>query len=350
MDAFFASVEERDKPYLKGLPIIVGSDPKEGRGRGVVSTANYKARELGIHSALPITKAWEYCEISRKKGGLRCAFVTSGSPRYREASKKVFSLLRTLVPTIAQTSIDEAYLDLSSCKSYVKAEKLARNLKKQVKKEIGLTCSIGIGPNKMIAKIASDYDKPNGLTAISSEEVEAFLAPLSVRAIPGVGKKAGNTFTRLGIKTIRDLQKYSWEDLEKNFGTQGFSIWERAHGIDERSVIAEKPERKSIGKHYTFDVDTNDMEEVLHIIRKQIQTVLKEMKKQRFKGFRTVVLTVRFSDFITRTRSLTVDEPISTARDFELKVTKLLFPFFEKKENPTGKAIRLIGVRAEKLV
>ncbi|QSH39389.1 DNA polymerase IV [Candidatus Kaiserbacteria bacterium] len=350
MDAFFASVEERDKPYLKGLPVIVGSDPKEGRGRGVVSTANYQARELGIHSALPITKAWEYCEVSRKSGGPRCAFVTSGFSRYKEASRDVFDNVRTFVRTLSQTSIDEAYLDLSFCESFAKAEKLAEKIRKEVKKKTGLTCSIGIGPNKMVAKIASDYDKPDGLTTVTPDEVDAFLAPLSVRVIPGVGKKAESTFARLGIKTVKDLQEYSWEDLQQKFGKQGFSIWERVRGVDERRVVTEKPKRKSIGKHYTFNTDANDMSEILDVLRQQIKVILKEVKKQGFTEFRTVVLTVRFSDFVTRTRSLTSDKPIHTARDFELKATKLVFPFFEKSENPTGKAIRLIGVRVEKLV
>ena len=153
MDAFFASVEERDKPYLKGLPVIIGSDPQEGKGRGVVSTANYCARKLGIHSALPISKAWELCELSRKEGGDRCVFITAGIGRYSDASSEVFKEIRKLVPIIAQTSIDEAYLDLSFCGSFKKAETLVRRMKKTIQTKNNLTCSVGVGPNKMIAKI-----------------------------------------------------------------------------------------------------------------------------------------------------------------------------------------------------
>ncbi|MAJ97234.1 MAG: DNA polymerase IV [Parcubacteria group bacterium] len=350
MDAFFASVEERDKPYLKGLPVIVGADPENGNGRGVVSTANYEARKLGIHSALPITKAWEYCEASRSSGGLRCVFIPSGFSRYKIASCDVFAHVRTFVRTLSQTSIDEAYLDLGFCGSFVKAEKLAAKIMREVKKKTSLTCSIGIGPNKMIAKIASNYNKPAGLTIVTPERMGAFLAPLSIRAIPGIGKKTENAFVRLGIKTVKDLQECSWEDLQQQFGKREFSIWERVCGVDERTVEAQKAKRKSIGKNHTFNTDTRDINEVLDIIKQQIEVILREMKKQGFNEFRTVVLTVRFSDFMTRTRTLTLDTPIHTAIDFELKATKLVFPFFEKAENPTGKAIRLIGVRAEKLL
>ncbi len=349
MDAFFASVEERDKPYLKGLPVIVGSDPQEGKGRGVVSTANYQARKLGIHSALPIQQAWKFCEASRKEGGPRCVFITSGFARYGKASHEVFKIVDSLVPRMVQTSVDEAYLDLSFCKTFKKAEIFARNLKKKIKKVTGLTCSIGIGENKMIAKICSDFEKPDGLTIVVSKDTEKFLKPLSIRAIPGVGKVSEETFKKLGVKTIGDAQRYSWEEFQNKFGKHGFSMWEKVRGIDERPVEPEKTKRKSIGKHHTFATDTHDMKEVVDVIRGQIKVILSEVKGQGFKEFRTVVLTVRFEDFVTRTRSLTLAQPIRTAKDLELKAIKLLLPFFEKKENPKDKAIRLIGVRVEKL-
>jgi len=349
MDAFFASVEERDKPYLKGLPVVVGSDPKEGTGRGVVSTANYQARKLGIGSALPIQKAWELCEISRRAGGPRCAFVTSGFARYGKASREVFKVVASLVPVIAQTSVDEAYLDLSFCGNFQKAEALAKKIKKEVKRQTGLTCSIGIGGSKMIAKICSDFEKPDGLTLVLPENTEKFLQPLPIRAIPGVGKVSEQTFKKMGVKTIKDVQEFSWEELQGKFGKHGFSWWEKARGIDEREVVPEKAKNKSIGKHYTFAVDTKDMKEVLAVLSKQIQIIVSEVKKQGFKEFRTVVLTVRFEDFVTRTRSLTLEESVHTAKELELKATKLLFPFFETKENPKNKAIRLVGVRVEKL-
>lgn len=349
MDAFFASVEERDKPYLKGLPVIVGSDPQEGKGRGVVSTANYQARALGIGSALPISTAWKLCEESRVQGGPRCVFITSGFERYSAASEDVFCVVRRHVTILAQTSIDEAYLDLSFCGSYQKAQELAVVLKAEVKRHTGLTCSIGIGPNKMIAKIASDHEKPDGLTVVPPDKVADFLEPLPIRALPGIGNVSAQTFTHRGIKTIRDAQKYSWEELAKLFGQSGFSLWERIRGIDERPVSSEKAASKSIGKNHTFSTDTHDIKEVTTVAHRQVQHIIEGMHTQGFRNFRTVVLTIRFSNFITHTRSLTLDAPIRTQKDLELKVLKLLLPFFEKTENPNGLAVRLVGVRVEKL-
>lgn len=350
MDAFFASVEERDKPYLKGYPVIVGADPKEGTGRGVVSTANYKARELGIGSALPIQKAWKLCEVHRAKGGKRCVFVTSGFSKYGVASKEVFSVVNALVAVVSQVSVDEAYLEFSQEGTFEKAKEKAQIIKRQVKKKTGLTCSIGIGPNKMIAKIASDYEKPNGLTVITPEEVEDFLRPLSIRAIPGIGVKAQEKLNRLGIQTIADAQEYPWEFFESSFGKHGFSMWERFRGIDSRPVTNEESVRKSIGKHHTFNIDTVRRKEVQDVLKEQCADVYKELKHKKYTEFKTVVLTVRFSDFKTTTRSLTRAEPMTTLRDLELKATKLMLPFFDRSENPEGKAIRLVGIRVEKLV
>jgi nucleotidyltransferase/DNA polymerase involved in DNA repair len=349
MDAFFASVEERDKPYLKGLPVIVGADPQAGRGRGVVATANYTARELGIGSALPIRAAWELCEAYRKIGGVRCVFITSGFHRYASASREVFAIVREYVPVVMQTSVDEAYLDLGFCKTFARAEVLAKKLRKEIKKRTKLTSSIGISNSRMVAKIASDYGKPNGLTVVLPRHVETFLRPLHIRNIPGIGVRGGHIFARLGVKTIGDAQKYSWEEMQKQFGKHGFLIWERVRGIDKREMETRKVTRKSIGKHHTFGEDTRDMKKAVETIQQHIKVILKEVTAQGFKEFRTVVLTVRFDDFVTVTRSLTLDEPISSARQLELKVIKLLLPFFERTENPKNKALRLIGVRVEKL-
>ena len=350
MDAFFASVEERDKPYLKGLPVIVGADPQEGRGRGVVSTANYVARELGIHSALPIQKAWQLCEEARKRGDARCVFITSGFSRYGGASREVFALVREHVPTISQTSVDEAYLDLSFCKTFKSARLLAECIQKGIRKKLQLSCSIGIGNSKMVAKIASDVDKPKGITVVYPRSTEVFLRALSVRALPGVGVKAYAALSRRGITTVADIQKLSWEELYAQFGKHGLSMWERARGIDEREVSAKKPKRKSIGKHHTFASDTKNMEEVVTVMDDQAKTICREVKRQGFSSFTTVVVTVRFADFSTTTRSLTADAPMHSLKDLKLKALKLVMPFFESTENPSHKAIRLIGVRVEKLV
>ena len=202
LDAFFASVEEREKPYLRGLPVVVGSDPAGGKGRGVVATANYRAREYGIHSAMPITRAWRLSEWARKKGMPTVAFITPGNRKYGKASREVFRIVCRYVKKIEQTSVDEAYLDMSAPHSYAKARVLARAIQRQIIRETHLTASVGIGPNRMVAKIASGYQKPRGLTVVVPERVMAFLAPLATRDIPGIGPKAEAALARLGIRTV----------------------------------------------------------------------------------------------------------------------------------------------------
>lgn len=345
MDAFFASVEERDKPYLKGSPVIVGADPKGGSGRGVVSTANYKARELGIGSALPIQKAWEYCRDSTSP----CVFITPHMGKYSEVSKDVFAVIKKHVQDIEQVSVDEAFFDISHAGSFKKAEALAQAIKKDIRKHTKLNCSIGIAPNKLVAKIASDFGKPDGLTVVTPGRVEKFLAPMPIRVILGIGKQAAAKLEKLGVTTVEDARALSWQRMQQLFGKHGFSMWERLRGIDEREVAKEKVARKSIGKHHTFREDTDEREKVLVVLNDQAETIIRAMKKKKFKSFQTVVLTVRFEDFATVSRSLTLDEPGKTVKALQLKALKLVLPFFEKTENPENKKIRLVGLRIERL-
>lgn len=348
MDAFFASVEERDRPYLKGKPLVIGSDPKGGKGRGVVSTASYAARKYGVHSALPISKAWNFCEKGKREGGEPCVFITGGFGKYSKASKEVFKVVSEIVPNIQQVGIDEAYLDLSFTKSFTEAKKIARIIQHRIRSETGLTGSIGIGPNKLIAKVASDYKKPRGLTVVTSKRAEKFLEVLPLRSIPGIGPKAMQKFSRRGMQNVLNAKKLSWEQLGKMFGKWGFGMYEKLRGIDERP-LSEAAERKSIGKHYTFHEDTRDMKEVIATLKKHGETIIGSMHRKKFKGFRTTVLTVRFDDFTTKSRSVTVKELLKTQKDLETKAVKLVLPFFEKTDNPQSKAIRLIGLRIEKL-
>ena len=191
LDAFFASVEERDTPALKGSPIVVGADPKGGEGRGVVSIANYVARAYGIHSGMPISRAWKLSEEAKRGGKPRVIFVTPQFSKYEKASRHVLEIIGQYAGKIEVAGIDEAYADLSSLGSYKKAEAVSRKIQKEVSTKEKLTVSIGIGPNKMIAKIASGFKKPRGLTVVLPENVQDFLAPLSVRELPGVGPKTG---------------------------------------------------------------------------------------------------------------------------------------------------------------
>lgn len=342
MDAFFASVAEVDHPWLKGLPIAIGSDPEGGIGRGVVATANYPARKYGIRSALPIQKAWKFSEEARLRGEKQVNFLVPNSKRYSEMSKEVFDIVQKYTKKMQITSIDEVYFDLSYTKSFKKATEVANKIKKEIKRKTKLTCSIGIAPNKMIAKIASDFQKPNGLTVIKESEVFNFLGPLSIRTIPGVGPK---TEIKLrNIKTIGDAREFAWEELYKLLGSYGFDLYQKVRGIGS-DEIEEESIRKSIGHHETFYEDTNDMKFVFGILENMSEKILVQMKRKGFKDFRTIVITVRFSDFETHTRSITVDKP-----DLYMKAIKLALPFFDTSENPKKKQIRMIGLRIENLI
>ena len=348
LDAFFASVEEREKPWLKGLPIVVGADPLGGQGRGVVSTANYAARKYGIRSALPISQAWRFSEAARAKGLPGASFITPRFKKYEKASREVFSILRRYARKVEVTSVDEAHFDMSPCRSFAKAEAMARWIKRDIKKKTKLTASIGIGPNKMIAKIAAGIRKPDGLLVVDEEGVADFLAPLSIKELPGIGPKTATMLSRRGIETVKDLRNFSWQELEAKFGKWGFDLFERAHGIGS-ATFSGREAPKSIGQHETFDRDTRDFKLVFKTIEDMAEKIIRRMKRGGFTGFRTVVATIRFDDFETKTRSVTGRAPLSSAKELHAKGMKLVLPFFEKKENPRKKAIRLVGLRIEQL-
>ncbi|HBV01095.1 MAG TPA: DNA polymerase IV [Candidatus Taylorbacteria bacterium] len=361
MDAFFAAVEERERPYLKGQPIAVGSDPQGGKGRGVVATANYAARAYGIRSATPIQKAWELSEAARKKGLPPVVFITSGFRKYEEVSERIMnivarhllprdvSLFEKEPPALEQVSVDECFFDLSFAGSFEKARKVAENIKKSIEKEERLTCSIGIGPNKLIAKIASDFNKPDGLTLVPAEQISAFLAPLSVRKIPGIGPKAEEKLKRLRVKTIADARKLTEEKLRLMFGKWGSELYKKFRGEDNSPVITDKPPAKSIGEQETLPEDSLDMKVLLPYLERQAQNLASYVIKEGFKSFRTIVLTVRFADFETVSRSRTLPTPASGAETLRRHVTQMFFPFLDRRENPKRKKIRLLGVRVEKL-
>lgn len=348
MDAFFAAIEERDNPSLCGLPIVVGADPGDGKGRGVVSTANYKAGEYGIHSALPISKAWRLSEAARKQGKPAARFLPVRMERYSEVSERVIETLQRFVFSVEQASIDEAYFDLSSCESYAFAEEICRKIKLAIREEERLTASVGIGPNKLIAKIASGMQKPDGLTVVREEDAMEFLAPLSVRAIPGVGPKTEAELAKIGVRIIKDTRRFSREQLHEMFGKRGSDLYEKIRGRDE-SPVEETYEAKSIGEQETFEQDTQDSRFLTERLTSLCQDVMGRLAAEGFAHFRTVVLTVRFADFETKSRSDTLPSPTYDARVLEEEATKLFAPFLDERENPHGKLIRLIGVRVEKL-
>jgi len=359
MDAFFAAVEERDKPRLKGRPIVVGADPLAGKGRGVVSTANYAARKFGIRSALPIQTAWRLAKAAEAKGQPKTVFMSGSHDRYSAVSQSIMEIISTHSPLVQPVGIDEAYFDLSvddrstgsaisPLAQWENAKKTAQKIKREIQQKENLTCSIGIGPNKLIAKIASDYQKPDGLTIVTELEVENFLAPLPVRVIPGVGPKAEAALQQRKIGTIKDLKRFRVADLEKIFGKWGDILYERARGRGDVSLAASGP-RKSIGEETTFRADSSDAAEIAAALKKLCRDVHGRFGLSEFSSFRTIVMKIRFANFITKSRSKTFPQPIADVRTLEFESLRLLVPFFEKKENPRRWPIRLIGVRLEKL-
>lgn len=348
MDAFFAAVEERDKPRLKGKPIVVGADPEGGKGRGVVSTANYKAREYGIRSAMPISEAWRRSEEARRAGKPPAVFMETDGRVYRRVSQEIMEIIRSFVPMVDQVSVDEWYLDISFTGSFKKGLALAKKIKAEIRKKECLTASVGIGPNKLVAKIASDLEKPDGITVIAPERVSEYFDPLPIRALPGIGPKTEIELKKLGIHTVRDLKELSLEELKKRFGKWGLGLYRSARGESD-SPMGEVQEAKSIGEQETFVRDTNDPNILTRLVKKLSMKVIERFRRDGWKSFQTVAIAVRFADFDTKSRSRTLKTPASDQSALEFEAMKLLMPFFDKRENPHEKLVRLLGVRIEKL-
>ena len=348
MDAFYAAIEERDTPRFRGLPIAVGADPEGGKGRGVVAAANYKARAYGIHSAMPISTAWRLSEAARRQDKPPVVFLSVDMKKYAEVSQRVMAIIRSLAPVVEEAGIDEAYADLSFAGSYEKAEAVCRDIKQAIRDRERLTASVGIGPNKLIAKIASNEKKPDGLTVVREQEAEAFLEPLPVRKIPGIGPKTEAELAKQGVRLVRDLKRFSREELQEQFGKRGAEFYEMIRGQDD-TPIQENYEPKSIGEEETFDQDTLDAIFIGDRLKDLCQEVMQRLSAEGFRQFRTVVVKARFADFETHTRAHTLPQPADSVAALEFEAWKLLVPFLDRRENPKLKPIRLIGVRVEKL-
>lgn len=347
MDAFFASVAEHDNPWLSGSPIVIGADPAGGLGRGVVSTSNYLARSYGIKSAMPISRAWRLSEEAKKNGQPGAIFLGSDFKRYEEISEAVNEAILSCVGMIERAGIDESYADFSMCQSFEEAEKLGRKLKSLILEKTGLTASLGIGPNKLVAKIASDLEKPDGLTVIRPEEALQVLGKLSIRKIPGIGPKTEELLLKNKIKTVRDVHLWSEEKLVKLVGKWGKELYQKVRGIDD-SPLEEPSVLKSIGEQETFEVDTLNFKILLAALQSLVQRVLKRFEESGFKSFRTMVLSVRFADFETKSRSKTFSAEALTSGKTVEKSLAMFMPFFDKRENPESKKIRMLGFRLEK--
>jgi DNA polymerase IV (archaeal DinB-like DNA polymerase) len=349
MDAFYAAVEEHRNPDLRGRPIVVGADPKAGAGRGVVTTASYAARKYGIRSALPIARAWRLAEAARRRGEPEAVFLRGDRTLYREVSDRIMLIAAQGADAFEEASIDEAYLDLSSLGDFERAAAHARTVKARVLEGEGLTCSIGLGPNKLIAKIASDFRKPDGLTVVPADAVQGFLDPLPIRRIPGIGPKSESALQTRGIRTVAELRALERAQLTEWFGKSGLSMYERARGISD-SPVSNEWERKSVGEQETFERDTLDPSVVLARGHALAADVFARLRADGFYAFRTATVTVRFENFVTLSRSRTPETPIATQDALEAVAHDLFLPFFDARENPRGRKIRLIGVRAEKLL
>jgi nucleotidyltransferase/DNA polymerase involved in DNA repair len=335
MDAFFAAVEQLLRPELRGKPVIVGADPKGGKGRGVVSTASYEARVYGVHSAMPISRAFRLCPQG--------IYLYPNGKLYKQYSQQVFEILARFTPLIQVVSIDEAFLDVTgSVHLYGDIRKLGEEIKRQIFTETGLTASVGIAPSKSVAKIASDMEKPDGLTIVEPEAVQSFLDPLPVTKLWGVGKKTFQTLVKLGIQTVEQLRGYPQNLLKEKFGKMGGHLYRMARGIDEREVH-DRDEIKSVSHETTFDIDQTDPELLISTLLSLAEKVSSRLRKYGLRG-RTVQIKLRFEDFSTFTRHKTLSYHTNLTDEI-FTVSKNLYEQFKDKDKP----VRLIGVGVSQL-
>jgi DNA polymerase-4 len=333
MDCFFAAVHVRDDPSLAGKPVVVGGDPN---GRGVVAAASYEARRYGIRSAMPSAQAARRCP------GL--IFLRPDGARYRAESQHIFAIFRELTPLVQPVSVDEAYLDVTEhLGAWGSATAIAREIRRRVREERRLTVSVGVAPNRLVAKIASDFGKPDGLTVVRPEQVEAFMAPLSVRQLHGVGPATEKVLAEMGIATVEDLRRAPVETLARRFGKWGEALAELAWGRDERPVTLDR-ERKSLGTETTYARDLRDPAVVVGEVEKLAEEVAESLQKRQLLA-RTVTLKVRYHDFVTITRSHTLAVPCADAATLAVQAVSLL-----RKTEAARRPVRLLGVTASNLL
>jgi DNA polymerase-4 len=332
MDAFYPAVEVLDNPDLTGKPVIVGGS----RERGVVSSASYEARKFGVHSAQPIATARRLCPDG--------TYLPVRMSRYKEVSDQVFEIFYRFTPLVEPLSIDEAFLDVTgSVRLLGQAEDVAIGIKQIVRKETGLTVSAGVAPSKFVAKIASDIDKPDGLTVVPPDKVREFLDPLPIQKMWGVGKVTQEALTRLGVRTFRDLSEMPVDVLEQRFGKYGVKMHSLSMGIDERDVVTEH-DVKSVGHEQTFLQDIID----LNLAKKELLSLANEVaRRMRRKGVsgKTVTLKVKYNDFVQITRATTL--PTLTDDGFEIYGTAC---HLLKKTGVGKRPVRLLGISLSQLI
>jgi nucleotidyltransferase/DNA polymerase involved in DNA repair len=330
MDAFFAAVEQREHPDLIGKPVIVGADPKKGKGRGVVSTCSYEARKYGIHSAMPISQAYKLCPHG--------IYIPPNGSLYSQVSKEIFKLFYEFTDLVEPLSIDEAFLDVSGCiKLFGSAKNIGEKLKYRIYETQALTASVGIAPNKFLAKIASDLEKPDGLVIVDENHIQEFLDPLPLSRLWGAGVKTIEKLNNQHIYTIGDLSKLPKDVLQQKFGKQGDHFYQLSRGLDNRPVVPGH-EVKSVSNETTFSDDLYDMnilrETLLHLSEK----VAYRLRQKNLKG-KTVQLKLRYEGFETITRNKTLR---NNTANTEI-IFQVIWELFKSNYDQRRK-VRLLGV------
>jgi DNA polymerase IV len=331
MDAFYASVEQLDQPEYRGRPVIVGADPKGGKGRGVVAACSYEARKFGVRSALPISRAWKLCPQG--------VYVRPRMARYAEVSRQIMETFRRYTDLVEPLSIDEAFLDITgSVALFGPPEGIARTIKKEIRERTGLTASIGLAPNKFLAKIASDVKKPDGYMVVREDQIETFLRDLPISRLWGVGPKTEQRLHELGFRTIGQLAGTGRDSLVRSLGSLGEHLYQLSQGRDDRPVVPNW-EPKSISSETTFDEDTADRELLLRTILDLSHHVAERLRSDGYRA-KKVTLKLRYSSFSTHTKQQSIPKLIETGEEIAT-VARGLFSQFELKQK-----IRLIGVAA----
>jgi DNA polymerase IV len=333
MDAFYASVEIRDRPELEGQPVIVGGTPE---GRGVVAAASYEARKFGVHSAMPAGRALKLCP--------HAIVLKPRMSHYAEVSDQIHEILHRYTPLIEPLSLDEAFLDVTgSAALFGPAEGIARKIKDDIRDELRLVASVGVAPNKFLAKLASDLRKPDALVVVDPDRIQEFLDPLPVSRLWGVGRVTQEEIARLGVETIGQFRRLAQSDVESRFGKHGSALWDLAHGRDERRVIPDR-EAKSISHETTFSTDILSMEILQTRLLDLTDLVGQRLRRHRRVG-RTVQLKLRYADFSTITRSETLDRPTNVTNEIWASATRML----SEKLPSRQLKVRLIGVGVQQL-
>jgi DNA polymerase IV len=334
MDAFYAAVEQRDHPEYRGKPVIVGSDPKQGQGRGIVATCSYEARKFGVHSAQPISKAWKLCPQG--------IYVLPDMEKYGRVSGLIMSILSDFTDMLEQVSVDEAFLDVTgSEKLFGAGPEIAKKIKGRIRDELQLTASAGVAANKFVAKVASDLKKPDGLVVVEPGREKEFLAPLPISRLWGVGPKTEAHLKALGLERIGQIADLPPNSLTA-LGNSGSHLWQLAQGIDDRPVLSEEG-CKSIGHEITFEHDTGDLVLLETTLLSLTEKVAQRLRTQKVRAH-TIAIKFREADFSTFTRRVTLDAPADTSEKIYPVARQLLKSVFRK-----GALVRLIGVSGSNL-